>query len=254
MGAFEYRQESNGPKRFFLAKSQGGGMDPKSSKAFYIQPGIMEIAVDYNDMSKSVLTGSLANDQAVQLELLRDNVTAKFQKDIDRHTAYRAKLDEAYPTADEATREAMKYKENELKDYQEPMREELRKVQAKFIRENPTAYVCVETMRFMIGGMPYAESSSLFDGLSQELKDSEMGKEVAKELADIKSGSPGSPATLFEAEDINGDMLSLESLRGQYVLLDFWASWCVPCRAGKPPFDILIQQIPIQGLRNNWSS
>lgn len=247
-GTFEYRNESNGPGRFSLAKSTNGNMDAKTSKMFYIQPGVMELTVDYQDMSKSILSGSTAQDQAEKLERLRDKVTLKYQTDIDIHTSYRAKLDAAYPTADEATREEMKYKENELKAYQQPMYEELRKVQARFIKENPNAYVSVETMRFMIGSMPYAESNALFEGLSQELKNTEMGMDVAKELEDIKSGSPGSPATQFTAEDINGETLSLASYKGQYVLLDFWASWCVPCRAGNPHLISLYNKYQSKGF------
>ena len=38
----------------------------------------------------------------------------------------------------------------------------------------------------------------------------------------------------FSQTDINGRTLSLSSFRGKYILLDFWGSWCVPCRKGNP--------------------
>ena len=54
--------------------------------------------------------------------------------------------------------------------------------------------------------------------------------------------SQGKTAPDFDGELLNGKAFALEDLRGQYVLLDFWGSWCAPCRRDNPNLVRLYQQ------------
>ena len=55
----------------------------------------------------------------------------------------------------------------------------------------------------------------------------------------VKVAALGDPAPGFQLEDTAGNKVSLESLRGKVVLVNFWATWCPPCRAEMPSMEKL---------------
>lgn len=149
----------------------------------------------------------------------------------------------------------------DLQDQFLELRDRLSDYEINFTKENSDSYISSLILEQLIKNnvVGREEAKIIFDSFSAKIKQTLSAKSIEAilnpmESDDTNSSSAPSPgvgdvAPNFNAPNTEGITVSLENLKGKLTLIDFWASWCGPCRRGNPTLVKIYNEYKDKGLK-----
>ena len=131
----------------------------------------------------------------------------------------------------------------------EPYRKIYLERMTDYMKKYPSTALAANFLCMNTGRMTLEQLKEAYNKLDETAKQTSAGKEIAAEIATLDRVAPGNPAPEIAKNDlVTGKPFALSSLKGKVVLLDFWASWCVPCRKSNPHVKALYEKYRKKGF------
>lgn len=251
-GKFVFKGGVTEPALHFI---QVDGVQGKAE--FILEEGAIDIAVDKDSIFKTRRTGTYNNDKLTEYY---DKISSPRQKMMAFQKKNQAEMMDAYKKQDTVVM-------NRLNKGYEAIGKEMRTIADDFVAKNPKAYITVLLLKQSLGmqNTKYADAKKKYDALDAEIKKTKMGKELGEQIekmnpaaAPASTPTPalpgksnaevGTTAPAFSASTPAGKQFSLKEAMGKVTIIDFWASWCKPCRMENPNVVAMYNELHAKGL------
>ena len=139
-------------------------------------------------------------------------------------------------------------KMQEIQDQFQKVVEAAQAKEAELIKANPDSYVSTFVIVSGMGQMEYEQLKEKYALLGEKAKATAHGKAIAAQIAKLESTAIGQIAPNFTVTTPEGESISLYDIKGKVKLVDFWASWCGPCRGENPHVVEIYKEYHPKGL------
>lgn len=209
-----------------------GEINPRKNSYFYLEPGQIKITGYVDLLDEIKISGTETNE-----------AYTKSQEFLVPLYKRRSALIQQIRNLEEGTAEY-----NNIGAQIKAKSDSVNNFKIDFMKNNPNSDITLGYLYVLQDNLPIGLTDSLYTNLSDKLKQSSQGKYIADKLAANKTVAIGRKAPDFTSSDTTGAPIKLSDFKGKYVLLEFWAHWCVPCRAQHPHMKATYEKFKDKGF------
>ena len=242
-GKFKLRGFINGAEKILIkGNTKSRNIDDPNLISLFIESNNISISLIENKFKDAKITGSFTQKENENLSLIIEPIYSELS--IMKSQIRELEGENDNWENDSTTNDQLeKLNSGYYKKLKKIERERL-----KFVVNHPNSYLSPYYLSMYSSNISIDSLEIIYSKLTPKIKNSSFGISLNEEINLIKKTSVGSIAPGFTLIDLEGNEINLNSLKGKYVLLDFWAGWCLPCVKSIPALKQIYNKYNHKGL------